>query len=380
LIGERAHRALAQSHATAEEKLCATEARFRSAIMAAPFPAVIHADDGQMLDINGAWSEMSGYTRAEIPTVAAWLEKAYDEPERSQVQSAITRLCTIEDWVEQTEFNFRTASGERRAWCFGAASLGRDELGRRLVVCVASDVTPLRQAEEALRESLARLADIEDRLRFSLTSAQAGCSEWDARNDRRSWPEGPHQVQGFDGSVRDISFDSWIDTLNPDDRAPVLAYIDQRFAQRAEDYCFEYRVGDDTVGVRWIRAKGRITYDDAGAPIRMASPSTSPSRSASRRSASCCSSKCRLMPRRSSDPTASASPAPTRTSVADAPSAFTRVDEKELVYRAPKADGRAQEALASRGPRGARARCHGHRLAHLARVRRLASRARRRSR
>src|SRR5262249_23577977 len=116
-------------------------------IMAAPFPAVIHAE-GQIVDINHAWTELSGYTLADIPTTAAWMEKAYDEPQRSRVRAAITRLCTIEHRIEENELTVRTASGERRTWRFGGAARGRDALGRRLGACVAADVTAQRQAEQ----------------------------------------------------------------------------------------------------------------------------------------------------------------------------------------------------------------------------------------
>jgi PAS domain S-box-containing protein len=139
LISGQSRRALALCRAV-QAKLRESEARFRSAIMAAPFPAIIHADDGQIVDINSAWTELSGYTRADIPTTAAWMEKAYDEPERGRVRGEITRLSTIEHWVEENEHPVRTASGERRIWRFGAAALGRDGLGRRLVVCVAADI------------------------------------------------------------------------------------------------------------------------------------------------------------------------------------------------------------------------------------------------
>jgi PAS domain S-box-containing protein len=145
LIGERARRALARSRA-AEEALRESEGRFRSAIMAAPFPAIIHADDGQIVDVNRAWTEISGYTHADMPTLTAWLEKAYDEPQRSRVQDTVARLF-IEHRVERDECAVRTASRELRAWRFSAAVLGLDGLGRRLAVSLAVDVTEQKRLE-----------------------------------------------------------------------------------------------------------------------------------------------------------------------------------------------------------------------------------------
>ena len=269
LISERARRALARSRA-AEEAVRESEARFRNAIMAAPFPAVIHADDGQIVDINRAWTELSGYTHADVPTVAAWQEKAYDEPQRSRARAAITRLYTIEHRVEENEFTVRTASGERRAWRFGSAALGRDGLGRRLVVSVASDVTAQKQAEEALRESLARLAASEERLRFAMASAQAGCWTWDVRTDLRVWSAEKYRLYGIEPSGCNITKDAWLDRLHPDDRAQTRTLASRLFAQRAKDFSTEYRILHPTLGVRWIHLLGRISYNDAGEPIRAA--------------------------------------------------------------------------------------------------------------
>jgi PAS domain S-box-containing protein len=269
LISERARRALARSRA-AEERLRESEARFRSAIMAAPFPAHIHADDGQIVEVNPAWTELSGYAPAEIPTMDAWLEKAHIEPERSQARAAIRRLLTIEHRVEEGEITVVTASGERRIWRIGAAALGRDGLGRRLAVGVAADVTAQRRAKEALRESLAKLAASEERLRFALASAQAGCFDWNVRTDQRVWSEEQCGLYGVEPGGRPLSTDAWINLLHPDDRARVRELLPRLFAQHAEDYRAEYRISHPTLGVRWLYALGRVTYDEDGEPIRIA--------------------------------------------------------------------------------------------------------------
>lgn len=54
-----------------------TEERFRRAILDAPLPIMLHAENGEVLQVNTAWTEFSGYEDSEIPTIEDWTEKAY---------------------------------------------------------------------------------------------------------------------------------------------------------------------------------------------------------------------------------------------------------------------------------------------------------------
>ena len=53
------------------------EARYRSALDGAPVPVMVHAEDGEILLVNRAWQDLTGYTAEELPNLAAWTEKAF---------------------------------------------------------------------------------------------------------------------------------------------------------------------------------------------------------------------------------------------------------------------------------------------------------------
>ena len=38
---------------------------------------MIHAEDGEVLQISSTWTELTGYTLADIPTTADWAQRAY---------------------------------------------------------------------------------------------------------------------------------------------------------------------------------------------------------------------------------------------------------------------------------------------------------------
>lgn len=135
-----------------EKALRASEERFRQAIVQAPFPIILHAEDGEILQVNRVWTELTGYAQSEIPTVVDWTERAYGE-RKEIVRSQIDRLYELDQRLDEGEFAIATATGEQRIWDFSSAPLGRLPDGRRLVISMASDVTDRKQAEELLRNS-----------------------------------------------------------------------------------------------------------------------------------------------------------------------------------------------------------------------------------
>lgn len=133
----------------AEEALRESEERFRRAILDAPLPIILHAQDGEILQINRAWTEITGYYPEEIPTIADWADKAYGT-RQEQMQDAIARSYQLTERTAQGEYSITTSTGENRIWDFYTAPLGYLPDGRSLVISTAFDVTQRKQAESQL--------------------------------------------------------------------------------------------------------------------------------------------------------------------------------------------------------------------------------------
>ncbi len=127
-----------------------TEERFRRAILDAPLPIMLHAENGEVLQVNSAWTELSGYEYSEISTIEDWTEKAYG-CRKSLVQQDIERLHQLNGRVSEGEYIITTASGESRIWDFYSAPLGKLSDGRSLVISTAIDITASKQAEAEIR-------------------------------------------------------------------------------------------------------------------------------------------------------------------------------------------------------------------------------------
>ncbi len=137
----------------AEQALQASAKQFHRAVLACPFPIKIHAEDGEVLLINQTWTDLTGYTQAEMPTIAAWTEKAYGD-RKDEIQEMIRARFALEHRSYVGEFFPTTKSGETRIWDFYAAPLGRLPDGRRFIISTAVDCTEQRLAQTQLQAIL----------------------------------------------------------------------------------------------------------------------------------------------------------------------------------------------------------------------------------
>ncbi|MGD1806127.1 EAL domain-containing protein [Dapis sp. BLCC M126] len=135
-----------------EEALKASEERFRKAIINAPFPIMIHAEGGEVIQINQVWREITGYTENQITNIYDWFEKVDGRYGKYQevLLSDINKLYDIDQKSDQGEFTIQTSSGEKRIWDFSSAPLGKLLDGRKLVISIAIDITERKQAEKKL--------------------------------------------------------------------------------------------------------------------------------------------------------------------------------------------------------------------------------------
>lgn len=159
------------------ERLQTAETTFRRAIIDAPIPIMLHTEDGQVLQLSRVWTELTGYTEAEIPTISDWLERAYGQ-RKEAIQAKMTRLDCLNQRISANGYPIETRSGEMRLWNFFSAPLnlfadscpeGGTASPRRVVNTMAIDLTdyqPIQEALHSLEEELEqrvaeRTADLE---------------------------------------------------------------------------------------------------------------------------------------------------------------------------------------------------------------------------
>jgi PAS domain S-box-containing protein len=129
----------------------------RSLVEDAPLPAMLHAEDGEVIMVNRAWRDITGYSLEDIPTTDEWVRKAYGE-RAPKVQKQITATYGFSDRTEEGDFEIRTRDGERRILKFASSPVGcGEDSDRRLVLSVADDITERKERENEWRELLERM-------------------------------------------------------------------------------------------------------------------------------------------------------------------------------------------------------------------------------
>jgi PAS domain S-box-containing protein len=133
-----------------QEHLRLSETRFRSLFEMAPMPlAAVEMGSGRILELNARFTEMLGYTLADMPTLAHCWPLVYPDPEyRAQVmarwQSSVNAMTVDSSQVEYGEFQVTGKDGSERTMLINATTAG----GNLLVSFF--DITEHRRAEKAL--------------------------------------------------------------------------------------------------------------------------------------------------------------------------------------------------------------------------------------
>lgn len=134
-----------------ENALRRSESQFRQALLNAPLPTLLHTEAGRVLQVSHAWTKITGYSIAEIPTVADWLERAYGD-RKDAVRADITKVYPLKRPTSMGEYSITTQTGDTRIWDIYASPLGQVLGSERLVIAMALDVTERKQAEIALHQ------------------------------------------------------------------------------------------------------------------------------------------------------------------------------------------------------------------------------------
>ncbi len=182
-------------------------------------------------------------------------------------------LVKPEEWASaRAVLNGETVTGQvlqierfdgTRAFVHNSAAPVRAAAGRITgAAVVIQDITTLRQAHDALGRSEARLAEAQ-RL------ANVGSWEWDIASGRLVWSEQTYRMFGCEPGEFTPSHETFLSCVHPDDRQRILVETEQALS-RAKTYNQDYRIVLPDSSTRWVSARGEVSFDASGRPIRMA--------------------------------------------------------------------------------------------------------------
>jgi len=132
------------------DELLKSKHNFVVAVEEAPIPMTIHTEDGEVLMVNKTWTDMSGYTIEDIPTIFDWVKKAYSVDDFDQAVINIRKLFDSTEKIHEGEIKVNTKCGVTKTWDFYSSPLGTLHNGKKSVLSVATDITERRKLEKKL--------------------------------------------------------------------------------------------------------------------------------------------------------------------------------------------------------------------------------------
>jgi two-component system, cell cycle sensor histidine kinase and response regulator CckA len=215
------------------------------------------AADGRITLVNAAFTAITGYTHDDVPTVVAWLARAYPDPDyRARVMSNWER--DVSEPERDVFYRVCCADGSTKELLLRAGLQGPD----RMIVTLL-DLSHMKQVERQLRDSEERfrlIAETVDQV-FWIHGIRPEVMEYVSPAFEGIWGfpvarlyEDPHQ---------------WSVPMLEEDRAQVDATWSRALAGDLSTVDFEYRIRRADGEVRWIEDRGFAIRNDAGEVVRL---------------------------------------------------------------------------------------------------------------
>lgn len=213
--------------------------------------------DGRIIEVNDKFCAISGYRREELlGRNHRMIRSDKHLPEfYAKLWQTITtgaawhgEVCNMRKdgkyyWVEATIVPFL------------------DSQGKPKYISIRTDITALKEQEDALRAS-------EERLRRSQSFANIGTWDWDIGTGNLYWSERIAPLFGYPAGGLETSYQNFLMAVHPDDRQAVVDAVNACVEHDAP-YDIEHRVAWPGGEIRWLKESGAVVRDAAGNPLRM---------------------------------------------------------------------------------------------------------------
>jgi PAS domain S-box-containing protein len=241
----------------ASEELRASEERFRTLADLVPDIIWTASAEGRTDWLNRRWTD---YTGAPIPTTAEGWRAPMHAEDFQRVFVAWAQAVERGESYE-AEYRLRRHDGVYH-WFLGRAIPLRDESGA--VVKWLGTATDVHE----YRLTLDRLQAAEEQKALALEAGRIGAFQWRGDANHLIFSPEAQRLLGLESTEYAGAGQGWRSAVHPDDREMVKTLTEQAVLARQSRLQMEFRVLVENAGPRWIESRGRIEYDENGAPIR----------------------------------------------------------------------------------------------------------------
>lgn len=236
------------AHKQANAALQSSERRYHATIDASPVPIAINDDQGHIIYLNRAFSEIFGYTIDDIPLLMDWWGLAYpDQNYREWVISSwgehLNECLRKNQTFVPMEVVIRSKSGAELTVLATASALDGVLNGQHLVTLF--DITERKKIEMSLRESEERYRSlVEATAQIVWICDQNGCVHEDSPSWRAYTGQSYEQWSGY----------GYVEAIHPDDRGHVIETWRQALKEAWPTVSNIYRLWHTSGEWRWNKA------------------------------------------------------------------------------------------------------------------------------
>jgi PAS domain S-box-containing protein len=256
----------AQSRILELEKSSDDNQIFLNIFNSSPVPYALNDEQGNIINLNPAFTKAFGYNIDDIPTLSDWWPKAYPDPKyREWVlttwQKNLDKAQKTKTDFEPIELKIQCKNGTQRNILASAASLTNSYTGIHLVILY--DITDTKQAKNQLGDlshSLAKMNTIleqqhselvvekekalanEERLRLAMQGTNDGLWDWDLANDTIYFSPRWKSMLGYTKNEIEDHVLTWKGLLHPDDVNRCITKIEIFLDKKTKNYESEFRM------------------------------------------------------------------------------------------------------------------------------------------
>ena len=242
----------------AEVELRQSERLYRAIGESIDYGVWVCAPDGRNIYASPSFLNLVGITQEHCSNFG-WGDVLH--PEDAARTLAAWKECVRTDGTWDIEHRFRGVDGQWHPILARGVPV-RDEHGT--VTCWAGinlDISRLKQAEEALRES-------RERLDLALVSSRMATFDWDIIKNKRAWSHGVHALLGTKPGTFTGAAEEFFQIIHPEDRSAVQSAL-ARAVETTGEYETEYRAVWPDGSIRHISVRGKVHRDSAGRAVQM---------------------------------------------------------------------------------------------------------------
>lgn len=206
---------------------------------------------------NPQFQSILGYGTNELLTMDC-LEPVFPEDRNVVRENAIN--CLKGKRLFPYEYRFVNKSGVVY-WATEMVIPGQWR-GKRAALGYFVDISERKLSQEAIRKSETRLAEAQ-------RIAHLGSWEWDIKSDKIVWSDELYRIFGVKRSQFGATYQAAFNFCHPDDREALQKAVDETL-QGKRHHNIEHRIVRPDGSMRTIHARGEVTLNEGGEPVRMA--------------------------------------------------------------------------------------------------------------